>query len=265
MDDPTAWIESYPRADDEQTIRIGLAHGSLNIMPLPEDDHLIRPDAADHYCLDYLALGHWHKGSLHKSSDGVDRTAYSGTHEPMNFPGMNASLATGWSSFSADGDAERFHDDGHGIALLVTIEAPKAPPRIEPIEIGRLRWTAENRDVTGQPVGSLISEYSRRENPELTILRLTLAGVMDPQGHARLDDLRRIVQSRCHPGSSMDSDGVLIEPNADQLAEVVGTGVLKRVLDRLKEDVQSTDATAKGVAEHALKLLYRVAWEEQPA
>jgi DNA repair exonuclease SbcCD nuclease subunit len=265
MDDPTAWIEKHPRANDEQSIRIGLAHGSLNIMRLPEDDHLIRPDAAEHYGLDYLALGHWHKRSLHKSSDGFDRTAYSGTHEPMNFPGASVGLATGWSSFSADGDAERFHDDGHGIALLVTIEAAKAPPRIEPIELGRLHWTSEQRDVTGQPLGSLITDYSRRANPELTILRLTLAGVMDPQWHARLEELRQIVQNRYHPGSSMDSDAVLIEPTADQLAEVVGTGVLKRVLDRLKENAQSTDATNKRVAEHALKLLYRVAWEEQPA
>ena len=88
---------------------------------------------------------------------------------------------------------------------------------------------------------------------------------MDPQWHARLEELRQIVQNRYHPGSSMDSDAVLIEPTADQLAEVVGTGVLKRVLDRLKENAQSTDATNKRVAEHALKLLYRIAWEEQPA
>ena len=97
------------------------------------------------------------------------------------------------------------------------------------------------------------------------MLRLTLAGVMDPQAYARLDELRQIVQNRYHPGSTLDSDGVLIKPNAEQLAEVVGAGVLKRVLDRLKDDVQSTDPVAKRVAEHALKLLYRIAWEEQPS
>jgi DNA repair exonuclease SbcCD nuclease subunit len=265
MDDPTAWIENHPRADDERSIRIGLAHGSLNIMKLPDDDHLIRPDAADHYGLDYLALGHWHKRSFHKSSEGIERIAYSGTHEPMGFSGANSGLASGWSSFSADGDAERFHDDGYGNALLVSIVAPKAPPRIEPVETGRLRWKAEQRDVTGQPLGSLIKEFSNRENPELTILRLNLAGVMDPQCYARLDELRQIVQHRYHPGSSMDTDEVLIEPSAEQLAEVVGAGVLKRVLDRLKEVTQSTHADAKRVAGHALKLLYRIAWEEQPA
>jgi DNA repair exonuclease SbcCD nuclease subunit len=265
MDDPTSWIENHPRPDGDQTIRIGLAHGSLNIMPLPDDDHLIRPDAADHYGLDYLALGHWHKRSLHKSSDGIERTAYCGTHEPMAFPGGNASLSTGWLSYSADGDAERFHDDGHGRALLVEIEAPNAPPRIETVDIGRLRWKAEQQDVTGLSLGSLIKEYSHHNNPELTLLRLTLAGVIDPQAYARLDELRQIVQHRYHPGSSMDADGMLIEPNAEQLAETVGAGVLKRVLERLKDDVRSVDPATKRVAEHALKLLYRIAWEEQPS
>jgi DNA repair exonuclease SbcCD nuclease subunit len=264
MDDPTAWIERYPRAKDDRTIRIGLAHGSLNIMRLPEDDHLIRKDAAEHYGLDYLALGHWHKRSSHSSSDGIERTAYSGTHEPMRFPGAGAGISTGWSSFSADGDAERFQDDGHGTALLVTIDTPRTPPHVETVEIGRLRWSAEQRDVTAQPLGDVISDYSRRENPERTILRLILSGVVEPRGHARIDELNQIVQNRYHAGSSLDAEAVLIEPNADQLGEVVGVGVLKRVLDKLKEDAQSAHPAIKRVADHGLKLLYRIAWEEQP-
>lgn len=265
MDDPTAWIERHPRAKGDPTVRIGLAHGSLNIMPnLPEDDHLIRKDAADHYGLDYLALGHWHKNSAHKSGDGVERTAYSGTHEPMRFVGVGATVSTGWSSFSADGDAERFRDDGHGTAVFVTIESAGAPPRLEKIEIGSLRWSAEQRDVTAQPLGDLISDYSRRETPERTILRLILSGVMEPRGHARIEELNQIVQNRYHAGSSLDADAVLIEPNAEQLGEVVGVGVLKRVLEKLKEEAQSTDAPINRVAAHGLKLLYRIAWEEQP-
>lgn len=265
MDDPTSWIEKHRRENGDHTIRIGLAHGSLNVMRLPEDDHLIRPDAAEYFGLDYLALGHWHRRSRHKTSDGIERTAYSGTHEPMAFPGGNASLSTGWLSYSADGNAERFQDDGNGSALLVEIEAPHSPPRIEDVDIGRLRWRAEQQDVTAISLGSLIREYSDRSNPELTILRLTLAGVMDPRAYARLDELRQIVHHRYHPGSSMDADGVLIEPNIEQLAEAVGTGVLKRVLDRLKADGQSADPDVKRIAEHALKLLYRIAWEEQPS
>jgi DNA repair exonuclease SbcCD nuclease subunit len=263
MEDPTSWIADHPRGADDHRIRIGVAHGSLNVMRLPDDDHLIRPDAALHYGLDYLALGHWHKRFLYKSADGVERTAYSGTHEPMSFAG-DAGLATGWSSFSADGNADRFQSDGHGSALLVTIDGPHAPPKIEPVEIGRLRWRAEQRDLTSQSLGSLIAEYSQREQPELNILRLVLTGVIAPQGHARLEELRNIILHRYHAGSSLDTSSVLIEPDEQQLAEVVGHGVLKRVLERLREDTQSADTKTKRTAEHALKLLYRLAWEEQP-
>ena len=87
----------------------------------------------------------------------------------MRFPGSHGDISIGWSSFSADGDAERFRDDGHGSALLVTIDTAGAPPRIEPIEIGRLRWLAEKRDASSQPLGDLISDYARREIPERTI------------------------------------------------------------------------------------------------
>lgn len=183
----------------------------------------------------------------------------------MTFPGGNASLSTGWFSYSADGNAERFQDSGDGIALLVEIEVANAPPRIESVPIGRLSWKAEQKDVTGLSLGALIKEYSHREYPELSLLRLTLAGIIDPQSYARLEELRQIVQHRYHPGSSMDADGVLIEPNTEQLAEVVGAGVLKRVLERLKDDIHSADPGTKRTAEHALKLLYRIAWEEQPS
>jgi len=264
MDDPTAWIARHPREGDEQ-FRIGLAHGSLNVgFRLPDDDHLIRADAADHYGLDYLALGHWHKEFRHKSADGIVRTAYSGTHEPMGFPDGLASIATGWASFSADGEAERFRDDGVGRALLVTIPAPGAPPVIETIGVGELRWSAEQRNLTGVRVGSLISEFADRDHRPLTVLRLALSGVMDPQGYDRLDELRSVLKSY-HAGTSLDTDDVLVEPDAEKLAEAVGKGVLQKVLGRLKHDAQSADPNAKRVADHALKLLYKIVWEGRPA
>jgi DNA repair exonuclease SbcCD nuclease subunit len=264
LDDPTAWIAAHPREDGEARIRIGVAHGSLNVgMRLPIDDHLIRPDAAAALDLDYLALGHWHKKFLHASPDGTVRTAYCGTHEPMGFPG--GGVATGWTSYSSDADDERFRDDGVGRALLVSIAEPGAPPLVEPIDVGRLRWSAMQRHVAAQSIGSLVSEFSRWENPELTVLRLSLGGAADPQSLQRFEELQQIVENRFHPGSSLDMGGVYIEPRADQLAEVVGDGVLRRVLERLQGDSQSSDPSVKRTADHALKLLYRMAWEAQPA
>lgn len=265
IDDPTAWIANHPRTDGDRMIRIGLAHGSLGLIPnLPLDDHLIRVDAADHYGLDYLALGHWHKTLRHRSADGAERTAYSGTHEPMRFPGSGAGLSTGWSSYSADGDADRFQDEGHGTALLVTLEEAGAPPQIETIRVGRLRWVSDHRDVTSLPFGELISMYAERDDRELTLLRLTLSGVLDPEKHLRIDtELREIVCNRYCSGSSLHADGVLIEPRPEQLGRIVGDGVLSRVLERLQGEFQSSDPAEKQIADHALKLLYRLAWEEQ--
>ena len=170
----------------------------------------------------------------------------------------------GWSSRSSDRDGERFQDDGHGTVLLVTIEAPGAPPRIEPIPTGRLSWQIDQRDMTAQPLGDLIADYSRRADPERTILRLTLSGIVEPRGYARIGELEQIVRNRFHAGSTLDAEAVLIEPSPEQLAEAVGVGVLSRVLEKLKEEARSPDAAARVVADHALKLLYRIAMEEQP-
>lgn len=265
IDDPTAWITSHPRSPDDRTIRIGLAHGSLRILPnLPEDDHLIRADAAAHYGLDYLALGHWHKPLLHVGSDGVRRTVYSGTHEPMRFPASAQDLSTGWTPYSSDGDHDRFHDNGRGTAQLVTIDGPGAPPQIETIEVGRLRWAAETIDLTGHSVGEVISQYAERADRDRTVLHLRLSGVVHPDQHQRVGAvLRDIIENRYCLGSRLDSDDLLIEPDSDQLARMTGDGVLSRMVQRLQQEVQSTDPEVKRLAGHALKVLYRTAWEEQ--
>jgi len=96
-------------------------------------------------------------------------------------------------------------------------------------------------------------------------LRLQLSGVIDPEKQLRIETvLRDIVCNRYCLGSSLNADQVLVEPDGEQLTKIAGDGVLSRMLARLKQDSQSTDAKAKLVADYALKLLYRIAWEEQP-
>jgi len=92
---------------------------------------------------------------------------------------------------------------------------------------------------------------------------LHLSGVLDPEKHRRIDTLRDIIHNRYCPGSMLHADEVLIEPDPEQLSKIAGDGVLGRMLARLQQDAQSTNADAKRVADHALKLLYRIAWEEQ--
>ncbi|MCS7159443.1 MAG: DNA repair exonuclease [Gemmatales bacterium] len=261
-ENPTAWIRNHPRMD-RSVIRIGLAHGSLQVLPnLPLDDHLIPADAADQLDLDYLALGHWHRRHTYRARDGAERTAYSGTHEAMRFPGDDDAL--GWSSYSPDGDADRFASDGFGSALLVTIDAPRALLQIEPVETGWLRWTAETLDITGARPGEIINRYASRDDTLRTILRLRLEGVTTPREALRLEELRQVITGRYHPGSVLDDSRLRVQPSEEQLREVVGEGILRRVLDRLNGEIALGDAGTQHVAQHALRWLYRLAWEEQP-
>jgi hypothetical protein len=115
-------------------------------------------------------------------------------------------------------------------------------------------------------LGELISEFAKRDGPGKTLLRLTMSGVTDPMTHARLEnELFPIIRDRYHIGSRLETDAVLIEPDHTKLRELVGEGVLARVLLRLQEDRQSLNEITKRMAEHALKVLYRVAWEVQNA
>jgi DNA repair exonuclease SbcCD nuclease subunit len=263
-DDPTEWIARDRASSDDVSIRIGVAHGSLNVLPnLPLDDHLIRPDAVERFKLDYLALGHWHKPKRFAAGDRIERTAYSGTHEPMRFPGSDAADSIGWLDYSQDGASDRFQDEGRGTALLVSIDEPGAPPQIQTIEVGRLRWAAEHQDLTGQGVGAVISAYAGRDDRDRTLMRLKLTGILDPELHARLGEIENIISNRYYPGSCALTDDVLVEPTAQQLEVLVGDGVLARMLERLRDEASVGDSQAKRVANHALKLLYRIAWEER--
>lgn len=265
VEDPTRWIADHPRIDGDPAIRIGLAHGSLDILPnLPLDDHLIDPHAAERLGLDYLALGHWHRSLDHRSADGAIRAAYSGTHEPMRFPDRGAGVSTGWVSCSGEADAERFQDDGRGTARLITIAGPGAPPEVTTLAVGRLRWIAADRDVTGRPLGELFHEFAEREDRALTLLRLRLFGVVTPETHRRIESVfRPIIENRYCPGSCLLADEVRIEPSPGELDALVGEGVTARVLERLRDEAASADPHVKRVAEHALKLFYQIVSEER--
>ncbi|MEG3056957.1 MAG: DNA repair exonuclease [Methanoculleus sp.] len=112
--DPTAWI---PDREDDDRIRIGIAHGSLEIwpalnFPIPMD----RPEQSG---LDYLALGDWH-GHLVSG-----RSAYSGTMEPTNFS-----------------------ENDPGNVLIVEIDEARAEPRIEAISVNLLDWVELEPEIT---------------------------------------------------------------------------------------------------------------------
>src|SRR5260370_542761 len=130
--DPTRWLAQAPPT--ESAVRIGVAHGSLKVRDyLKLEDHLINRHAARDAGLDYLALGHWHGQQRFRDPDGVERTAYSGVHEPMEFPGATESL-TGWFPYSGGNQAEFLNGD-KGTTFTVRIDGKGKPPALRPTAV----------------------------------------------------------------------------------------------------------------------------------
>jgi DNA repair exonuclease SbcCD nuclease subunit len=257
LNDPTEWI----RPDDEPAIRIGVAHGSLRVRAdLPADDHLIAATAAVDRRLDYLALGHWHARQLFPDADGVERTAYSGVHEPMRFQG-STDPRTGWSPYSTGGVREEFLDGGRGEVLLVQIAGPGAPPRVEAIPVGHLSWREEERRVNSeQELSDLINEIANRPALRQQLLRLKVSGVLTASAMLRLGELREILQGRFLLGELDDSD-LHVEPTEEEVRQAAGQGILRRVVEKLREESQQDDPAMRRLAERATLLLYQVARE----
>jgi DNA repair exonuclease SbcCD nuclease subunit len=256
--DPTAWFAQAP--DSGAAIRIGVAHGSLKVRPdLKLDDHLIYPYAARDGRLDYLALGHWHRQQRFcDDADKVERTAYSGVHEPMQFRGGTENL-TGWFPYSGVNQAEFLNGD-KGSILHVRIDGKGAPPVIRSIEVGHLIWEEEKRALTnGEDLKRLIDEIALRQPTERRLLRLQLEGVLDAEAMLRLDHLREVLGR--YVLGDLNTEKLHLKYTEYQMREVAGQGVLATVLERLREEEGAADPNVRQTAAEAVLLLYRIARE----
>jgi DNA repair exonuclease SbcCD nuclease subunit len=255
--DPTDWIKEMPF--DGGPIRIGIAHGSLKVREdLPSDDHLIARHAAHDFKLDYLALGHWHSRQHFRGPDGVERTAYSGVHEPLRFPGSLESR-TGWVPYSS-ARREEFLDNGHGEVLHVQIDGSGAPPTLRAIEVGHLIWRDERHEVTSaDDLSALIDAVAVQPLAERSLLRLRLEGVLEAEAMLRLEQLREVLDRYLF--AELDETGLRLQPADAEIREIAGEGVLRRVLEQLQSEAASAEPDLRRVAERAVRLLYQIAHE----
>ncbi|HLJ97210.1 MAG TPA: DNA repair exonuclease [Gemmataceae bacterium] len=255
--DPTAWIATAPV--DAGPIRIGIAHGSLKVRDdLPLDDHLIARHAAHECKLDYLALGHWHSRQHFAGPDGVERTAYPGVHEPLRFPGSSESR-TGWVPYSHV-RREEFLDSGHGEILHVRIDRPGAPPVLQALEVSHLVWREERYDLTSEEqMSRLIDQVAVNPLAERCLLRLRLEGILEAQAMLRLEQLRAVVDRYLF--AELDDTKLRLQPGEDEIRQVAGDGVLRRVLEQLQQEASVAEPEVRRLAERTILLLYQIAHE----
>ncbi|MDD5509760.1 MAG: DNA repair exonuclease [Dehalococcoidales bacterium] len=270
LEDPTLWIPPRSTSEDDNVIRIGVAHGSIRDREnLPDDDHLIDRNAAENKGLDYLALGHWHKMGFYNDSDGTCRTTYPGVHEPMCFRGVDNPY-TGWVPYASGANREVFFDEGPGEVLLVTIDGPRVEPQIERLNVGHLKWKSEVYTILSEKeVGQLISEIATRPTPERSLIRLRLEGVLNAKAMLRLDELKDVLEER-YLHHEIDMSRLHLMPEEEEIREVAGRGVLRGVLEDLITEAKTTATvqpeeilSRQSVAERAIMLLYQIAKKEE--
>ncbi len=227
--DPTAaWDRLVTPAD---AARIGLAHGAIiDFADEGEAGAVIAPDRAARAGLAYLALGDWH-GRLE-----VDRrTWYAGTPEP-----------------------DRFRANDPGWCLVVTVEGPAAPPRVDPVATAQFRWRdAPLACVPGMDLEA-IDRLARDDDvaASRTLARVTLAGSVGLAERAALTARLEALASRLAHLEWRDDDlATLADPgDLDALGE---TGSLRAAAEALAARAESEPA-----ARRALDLLY--GWATRP-
>jgi len=200
--DPTAWMVESD-FDSGQAVRIGLAHGALNIHG-KDYNFPIAPDRAETASLDYLALGDWHGTYIHDA-----RTAYSGTPEQTDFG-----------------------EERTGNVLLVEIGGKGQAPKVEGIHVGRLGWLKWEEEAAAATLEQLRQRIRDLDDPEQTLLRLALRGAVAPEVLKEIETLREFAKSRLLR-FELDASQVNLMLEPDDIREALPPGALREVSDVL--------------------------------
>lgn len=213
---PLSWID--PNDIDENSINIGLAHGSIKNEKYKGNPFPIEPDFAREMKLDYLALGDWH--SYNKINE---RTYYPGTPEPL-----------------------QFGDDGW--ALEVTIERAKAVPRVEQIrQISQYEWRREEIEITDDKFPAFKARLEQFQPGEKIIRKLTTRGFLSTQNYKIYKELIEMERARYY---KID-DQAAIAPQAQDFIDS-GDSYLAALAARLLEMKQTPNPIPEEIFDNVL-------------
>lgn len=235
--DPTEWIPI--RTSNDHHIRIGIAHGNLDILS-KKSDFPIAPDRCKNSGLNYLALGEWHSSKI------MDRLAYPGSPEPTSF-----------------------NDSDTGKILVVEIKDADSEPVIEPITVGKLKWGIVSKTINDQSdLISLETFMKELENPTIQVIRMNIKiESMDTEIFTRLSTLRKQLGEDIFYMDWSEDDLVMPPLSLPKIPE----GILSQVDDALSKILSSQipDGPAHKFAsenhediENARLLLHRLSREE---
>ena len=235
--DPTSWIPLREKGDIR--IRIGLAHGSLDIVKEP--NFPIAADRVQKSGLDYLALGDWHGLFIQ------NRLVYPGTPEQTSYSDKNP-----------------------GNVALVTITREGEEPVIQTQRVGVLNWIEMNPLIQdSSDIDALERELSKIADKSNTVLKIKskISSTLQSEGFERLKNIRdKLSKELWHLDWSQDNDKI-----NDFMLSQIPTGMLEVVRDSLLKllrgeslEPELKDLQSKynpDTAAEAIQLLYRLSSE----
>ena len=204
-EDPTNWI---PKQDRQNSIRIGLAHGSVqNFSRGGDSNDIINPDRTNISKLDYLALGDWH-GQINIK----ENTYYSGTPEYDNFV-----------------------HSGYGTCLKVTINLKEKKNLYERIETGKLNWQRFSFSITPEKnIDDIINEISTKlqNDKDNTLVQILLEGRIYIHNRSELlKKLDSVKGSFCY--FDVNHKDLITEFEASNIDQIASSGALRVAAESL--------------------------------
>jgi DNA repair exonuclease SbcCD nuclease subunit len=235
--DPTEWIP--PREPTDDRIRIGIAHGALDILP-EKTNFPIAVDRDTHAGLDYLALGDWH-GFLHNG-----KTVYPGTFEQTSFS-----------------------EKDPGNIVIVEIAEASCEPVISKRHVGKLTWTEYRPTIhDATDVEQLRSSIIGNGSIETKIVRV-LPEIPPDISNQAISELISLREELLEDAMFLDWDEELLRSSS--FSEVtIPDGLLAQVDSDLKDISEGKIPDGPGrefasvdlsISEEAKSLLKRLAME----
>lgn len=226
--DQTEWFDRAPSPDG--SCRIGLAHGSVagRLPDTADSSNEIPGDRAERANLCYLALGDWH-GALKIAP----RTWYAGAPEP---------------------DRHKANDSGS--VFMVQIDGPRAPERIETINVGHYCWLrldVELVDGTCDRALQVLEGLSQEHR--CCVISLHLTGAVSLAERRRLERELRRWEAKVHH-LDVDDSGLVDEPTADDLDALDNAGFVRVAIERLRHKASDPSDPEAHAARMALRMMY---------
>jgi DNA repair exonuclease SbcCD nuclease subunit len=232
-DNPTAWINTV---DDEDGIRVVVAHGNAGEIMAEDGGFPIPIDTPTRATADYVALGHWHSTVMFGN-----RMAYCGTPEPT-----------------------RFGEPDSGNVLVVSIAGPGTPPEVRKVKTGQLRWLQVGSGETITSPGKLVEiarQLSETPDQDKTLVEVVLTGLLFERDQDELARIEKACSRYLH--ARIDRTALSPAPDDHDWIDHLPSGVARMAAERLKTTASVKGADAE-IATQALLELYAFAQEVRP-